>query len=124
MKVRAFYDDFETFTEDQELLVAMPDAVDYVEGFILLNEQSLHSSSVAFPSHLEFTPEFDSNGSNYRVYHCIEFAIHDYQVESTDVEQVSRSHPLPPPPLSSKPCDGEGLMCFFPFRSRPRFRGR
>ncbi|CAL9112028.1 unnamed protein product [Musa acuminata var. zebrina] len=86
--VRAFYDDFETFTEDQELLVAMPDAVDYVEGFILLNEQSLHSSSVAFPSHLEFTPEFDSNGSNYRVYHCIEFAIHDYQVESTDVEQV------------------------------------
>ncbi|RWV77059.1 hypothetical protein BHE74_00034398 [Ensete ventricosum] len=29
------------------LLALVPDAVDYVEGFILLNEQSLHSSSVA-----------------------------------------------------------------------------
>ncbi|XP_064935094.1 cytokinin dehydrogenase 3-like isoform X1 [Musa acuminata AAA Group] len=85
--VRAFYDDFETFTEDQELLVSKPDAVDYVEGFIVLDEHSLHSSSVAFPSHLRFTPEFHSKGS-YRVYYCIEFAIHDYQVESTDVEQV------------------------------------
>ncbi|CAL9113866.1 unnamed protein product [Musa acuminata var. zebrina] len=85
--VIAFYDDFETFTVDQELLVSMPDAVDYVEGFIVLNEHSLHSSSVAFPSHLRFTPEFHSKGS-YRVYYCIEFAIHDYQVESADVEQV------------------------------------
>ncbi|RWW66060.1 hypothetical protein BHE74_00026610 [Ensete ventricosum] len=85
--VRAFYDDFDTFTQDQELLVSMPDAVDYVEGFIVLNEHSLHSSSLAFPSHLRFTPEFHSEGS-YRVYYCIEFAIHDHQLESTDVERV------------------------------------
>ncbi|WOL09802.1 cytokinin dehydrogenase 3-like [Canna indica] len=84
---RAFYDDFDTFTRDQELLVAMPNMVDYVEGFIVLNEQSLHSSSIAFPSHLQFSPEFHSKGS-YKVYYCIEFAIHDYQLKNTTVDQV------------------------------------
>ncbi|RWV93973.1 hypothetical protein GW17_00043531 [Ensete ventricosum] len=85
--VRAFYDDFNTFIEDQELLVAMPNVVDYVEGFMLLNEQSLHSSSLAFPSHLEFNRELYSK-SSYNVYFCIEFAIHDYQAKTTNVEQV------------------------------------
>ena len=88
--VRAFYDDFNTFIEDQELLVAMPNVVDYVEGFMLLNEQSLKSSSLAFPSHLEFNREFYSK-SSHNVYFCIEFAIHDYQAKSTNVEQVSSS---------------------------------
>ncbi|URE00031.1 cytokinin dehydrogenase [Musa troglodytarum] len=92
--VRAFYDDFNTFIEDQELLVAMPNVVDYVEGFMLLNEQSLHSSSLAFPSHLEFNREFYSK-SSYNVYFCIEFAIHDYQAKSTNVKQVSSSQTAP-----------------------------
>jgi cytokinin dehydrogenase len=86
--VRAFYDDFGTFTKDQELLVSMPDLVDYVEGFIVLNEQSLHSSSVAFPANVDFSPDFGTK-SNPKIYYCIEFAIHDYQHKNTNVEQVS-----------------------------------
>lgn len=89
--VRAFYEDFSTFISDQELLVSMPDLVDYVEGYIVLNEQSLHSSSIAFPSHLDFIHKLQSKGSSSKVYHCIEFAIHDYQTKGTDVEQVSSS---------------------------------
>nr|CAB3494388.1 unnamed protein product [Digitaria exilis] len=85
--VRAFYDDFSTFTKDQELLVSMPDLVDYVEGFIVLNEQSLHSSSVAFPANVNFNPDFGTKNSP-KIYYCIEFAVHDYQHTNTNVEQV------------------------------------
>lgn len=86
--MRAFYDDFSTFTKDQELLVSMPDLVDYVEGFIVLNEQSLHSSSIAFPANLDFNPDFGTKNSP-NIYYCIEFAVHDYQLKNTNVEQVS-----------------------------------
>lgn len=86
--LRAFYDDFDTFTEDQELLILMPELVDYVEGFVVLNQQSLHSSSIAFPAHLQFNPEFVINGK-FKVYYCIEFAIHDNQAQGFDVEKVN-----------------------------------
>ena len=86
--MRAFYDDFNTFTKDQELLVSMPDLVDYVEGFIVLNEQSLHSSSIAFPANVDFNPDFGTKKSP-NIYYCMEFAVHDYQHKNTDVEQVS-----------------------------------
>lgn len=85
--VRAFYDDFSTFTKDQELLVSMPDLVDYVEGFIVLNEQSLHSSSIAFPVNVEFNPNFGTK-NNPKIYYCIEFAIHDYHHKNSNGEQV------------------------------------
>ncbi|RWW13424.1 hypothetical protein GW17_00022858 [Ensete ventricosum] len=85
--IRAFYDDFDTFTGDQELLVSMPELVDYVEGFIVPNEQSLLSTSVAFPAHLGFMPEFH-HVSSAKVYYCIEFAVHDFQSEGTSAEQV------------------------------------
>ncbi|XP_018681419.2 cytokinin dehydrogenase 3 isoform X1 [Musa acuminata AAA Group] len=88
--IRAFYDDFDTFTGDQELLVSMPELVDYVEGFIVPNEQSLLSTSVAFPAHLGFMPEFH-HVSSAKVYYCIEFAVHDFQAEGTSAEQVSSS---------------------------------
>ncbi|KAJ3706467.1 hypothetical protein LUZ61_010172 [Rhynchospora tenuis] len=84
---RVFYDDFESFTKDQELLISIPELVDYVEGFVVLNEQSLHSSSIAFPAHLEFKPEFVKNG-RFNVYYCIEFAIHDNQLEGIHVEKI------------------------------------
>ncbi|ONK71160.1 uncharacterized protein A4U43_C04F5410 [Asparagus officinalis] len=84
--VRAFYDDFNTFTRDQELLISMPEKIDYVEGFIVLNEQSLHSSSVAFSSQLEFITQLKQDSS--KVYYCIEFAVHDYQTKETNVDQV------------------------------------
>ncbi|KAM0923814.1 hypothetical protein ACQ4PT_005324 [Festuca glaucescens] len=76
--VRAFYDSFGTFTEDQELLISMPEQVDYVEGFMVLNEHSIQSSSIAFPAHISFSPDFGSEGSK-KVYYCIEFAVHDFQ---------------------------------------------
>ena len=87
--VRAFYDDFHTFTKDQELAISMPEKIDYLEGFIVLNEQSLHSSSIAFPSQLEFINELKKDAS--KVYYCIEFAVHDYQLKGTNLDQVSKS---------------------------------
>ncbi|KAE8805484.1 Cytokinin dehydrogenase 8 [Hordeum vulgare] len=75
--VRAFYDSFETFTKDQELLISMPEQVDYVEGFMVLNEHSIHSSSIAFPARIDFSPGFGSEGKK-KVYYCIEFAVHDF----------------------------------------------
>lgn len=84
--VRAFYNDFEIFTKDQELLVSMADKVDYVEGFVVLNEQSLHGASVAFPSHMGFIHQFHADGKN--VYYCIEFAVHYYQEKESIVDKV------------------------------------
>ncbi|KAF8702748.1 hypothetical protein HU200_032578 [Digitaria exilis] len=78
---------FETFTGDQELLVSMPELVDYVEGFMVLNEHSLRSSSVAFPAEVNFAPDFasDSDGvGKAKVYYCIEFAVHDFQQRDSD----------------------------------------
>lgn len=89
--VRAFYDSFETFTKDQELLVSMPELVDYVEGFMVLNEQSLRSSSVAFPAQVNFRPDFGSDdGTNKKVcyYYCIEFAVHDFQRQDSAADHV------------------------------------
>ncbi|KAG0486269.1 hypothetical protein HPP92_008364 [Vanilla planifolia] len=84
--VRTFYDDFGTFTNDQELLISMPQLVDYLEGFIVLNENSLHSSSVAFPAQLEFIAELHKDSS--KVYYCIEFAVHDHRDEETNIDDV------------------------------------
>jgi cytokinin dehydrogenase len=87
--VRAFYDSFETFTRDQELLISMPEQVDYVEGFMVLNEQSIASSSIAFPAHISFSPDFGSEGKK-KVYYCIEFAVHDFQQDDgSSVDHVS-----------------------------------
>jgi cytokinin dehydrogenase len=85
---RAFYDDFGTFTKDQELLVSMPDLVDYVEGFIVLNKQSLHGTSIAIPANMGINPDFGTKSSP-KIYYCIEFAVHDYQHKNTNVDQVS-----------------------------------
>ena len=100
--VRAFYDSFETFTKDQELLVSMPELVDYVEGFMVLNEQSLHSSSVAFPAPVNFTPDFGSDAgsssSNKVVYYCIEYAVHDFQQQ--DSAAATADHVCQSPPTT------------------------
>uniref|UniRef100_A0A453CHC4 Cytokinin dehydrogenase 1 FAD/cytokinin binding domain-containing protein n=1 Tax=Aegilops tauschii subsp. strangulata TaxID=200361 RepID=A0A453CHC4_AEGTS len=87
--VRAFYDSFETFTKDQELLISMPEQVDYVEGFMVLDEHSIRSSSIAFPARIDFSPDFGSEGRK-KVYYCIEFAVHDFQPDgsSSSVDHV------------------------------------
>ncbi|KAM0896297.1 hypothetical protein ACQ4PT_023304 [Festuca glaucescens] len=87
--VRAFYDSFETFTKDQELLISMPEQLDYVEGFMVLNEHSIASSSIAFPAHINFSPDLGSEGRK-KVYYCIEFAVHDFQQDDgSSVDHVS-----------------------------------
>ncbi|ONK72250.1 uncharacterized protein A4U43_C04F17400 [Asparagus officinalis] len=63
----------------------MPEKIDYVEGFIVLKEQSLHSSSIAFSSQLEFITQLKQDSS--KVYYCVEFAVHDYQIKETNVDQ-------------------------------------
>ncbi|RWV89232.1 hypothetical protein GW17_00048625 [Ensete ventricosum] len=60
----------------------MPDLVDYLEGFIVPNQPSLLGTSIAFPAHLGFMPEF------HKVYYCIEFAVHDFQTGGANAEQV------------------------------------
>lgn len=64
----------------------MADMVDYVEGFMVLNEQSLHSSSTAFPSQLGFIQQLQSGSSD--VYYCIEFAVHYSSVKESNVDHV------------------------------------
>ncbi|TVU15154.1 hypothetical protein EJB05_38661, partial [Eragrostis curvula] len=86
--VRAFYDGFQTFTQDQELLVSMPELVDYVEGFMVLDEQSLLSSSIAFPAPVNFSPDFGSVDGDRKVYYCIEFAVHDFQQQGSAADHV------------------------------------
>lgn len=86
--MRAFYDDIQTFTQDQELLISMPNSVDYVEGFIVINEQSLNSFTTAFPAHLHFTPEFHSEGRS-KVYYCIEYAVHGHSSKDINTDQVN-----------------------------------
>uniref|UniRef100_J3LZP2 Cytokinin dehydrogenase 1 FAD/cytokinin binding domain-containing protein n=1 Tax=Oryza brachyantha TaxID=4533 RepID=J3LZP2_ORYBR len=65
----------------------MPEQVDYVEGFMVLNERALHSSSIAFPAQLNFSPDFGSMGRK-KVYYCIEFAVHDSQKDSSNAEHA------------------------------------
>ncbi|KAK9117918.1 hypothetical protein Scep_016011 [Stephania cephalantha] len=88
--VRAFYDDFEKFTRDQELLITtMADKVDYVEGFIVLNEQSIQSSSIAFsPNLTSIIPQLFPSGSSPQIYYCIEFAIYDHPNKHSTLDQV------------------------------------
>ena len=103
--MRAFYDSFETFTRDQELLVSMPELVDYVEGFMVLNEHSLRSSSVAFPAEVNFAPDFGSDGGGGgKVYYCVEFAVHDFRQHDSaaDHVSVSLSRQLPRQPPSTR----------------------
>lgn len=66
----------------------MPDLVDYVEGFVVLNDKSLHSSFTAFPIHLKFTSIFHAKDSS-KVYFCIEFAVHVDSFKNSNTEQVT-----------------------------------
>ncbi|XP_072993735.1 cytokinin dehydrogenase 3-like [Typha latifolia] len=86
--VRAFYSDFDLFTKDQEMLISMPEKVDYVEGFIVLNEKNFHNSFAAFPSLDSMIPKLEK-GILSEVYYCIEFTVYDYQLKDSNVKQVA-----------------------------------
>ncbi|KAI3982930.1 hypothetical protein MKX01_010413 [Papaver californicum] len=87
--VRTFYDDFDQFIKDQEfLVVSMDSKVDYVEGFIVLNKESLQSSFTAFPANLgTIVPQLYQNETS-KVYYCIEFAIYDQSHKGVKLDQV------------------------------------
>lgn len=91
--VRALYSDFEQFTRDQELLVSMDDGaaiVDYLEGFVVVNNEAMHSWSISFPS---ATPLNDTvfNDAGTEIFFCIEIAKYFTQEvddETADVDKV------------------------------------
>lgn len=91
--VRALYSDFEQFTRDQELLVSMDDGaatVDYLEGFVVVNNEAMHSWSISFPA---ATPLDDSvfNDAGTEILFCIEIAKYFTQSEdeTADVDKVT-----------------------------------
>ncbi|KAI3899487.1 hypothetical protein MKW92_001546 [Papaver armeniacum] len=88
--VRTFYEDFDQFIKDQEfLVVSMDSKVDYVEGFIVLNKESLQSSFTAFPANLgTIVPQLYQNETSSKVYYCIEFAIYDQSHKGVKLDQV------------------------------------
>ncbi|XP_031475506.1 cytokinin dehydrogenase 3-like [Nymphaea colorata] len=87
--VRVFYDEFEKFTRDQELLVtAMEGMVDYVEGLTFLNQHSLLSSFAAFPSDPDLLPGLHGE-SNTSIYYCIEFAVHCHHKKASNVQKAT-----------------------------------
>ncbi|KAL5983130.1 hypothetical protein ACLOJK_017211 [Asimina triloba] len=114
--VRAFYDDFGIFTKDQELLISMADVVDYVEGFIVLNEGSLLGSSIAFPTPIGFTTQLHSGAS--RFYYYIEFAVYyhsegDFNADHV-VEQITKQLSFMPSQIYSSD------VSYFDFLNRVR----
>ncbi|CAN6463485.1 unnamed protein product [Victoria cruziana] len=90
--VRVFYNEFEKFSRDQELLVtAMEGMVDYVEGFAFLNQRSLLSSFAAFPSDLDLLRSFHGE-SNSSICYCIEFAVYCHHKKASDVRKSASLH--------------------------------
>eukprot|EP01018_Ginkgo_biloba_P011275 Gb_28658 [translate_table: standard] len=84
--VRAFYDDFHEFTRDQELLISVhqsADSVDYVEGFMVLNNDAMRTWSVAFPSTTQLNSSFLHDIGN-DIYYCIEIAKYYTDEHGTD----------------------------------------
>ncbi|CAM0903740.1 unnamed protein product [Alopecurus aequalis] len=80
---------FGIITRARILLQDAPPKVDYVEGFMVLNEHAIASSSIAFPAHINFSPDFGSQGNKKKVYYCLEFAVHDFrQDDGSSVDHV------------------------------------
>ncbi|GLJ32493.1 hypothetical protein SUGI_0653670 [Cryptomeria japonica] len=73
--VRIFYNDFEQFARDQELIVSMHNGVDYLEGFMILNSEAMHSWSVGFPT-AKLPNESFVQGIGSQVHFCIEIAMY------------------------------------------------
>lgn len=67
----------------------MENKVDYVEGFMVLNEQSLQGSSASFPSYMGFIHQRHATSSD--VFYCIEFAVHCHLEKESSVDQVSHN---------------------------------
>lgn len=67
----------------------MENKVDYVEGFMVLNEQSLQGSSVSFPSYMGFIQQRHATSSD--VFYCLEFAVHCHLEKESSVDQVSHN---------------------------------
>ncbi|XP_058076625.1 cytokinin dehydrogenase 6-like [Magnolia sinica] len=92
--IKLFYDDFNRFTRDQEHLMSM-EKVDYVEGFIKLNEDSHSSSHVTSRLSLDVENHSKRMVENY----AIEIAIYyneDEAIHQKLDEILSRLSFIPP----------------------------
>ncbi|XP_077221464.1 cytokinin dehydrogenase 3-like [Tasmannia lanceolata] len=81
--VRLFYNDFSRFIEDEELLISMGE-VDYVEGFIRLNNNDVKSEVKSMPYRLSI--DEDHKFERKITFYSIEMAI--YYDEEVAVQQI------------------------------------
>jgi len=69
--IRVLYSDFESFTEDQEMLIMAENSFDYIEGFVIINRTGiLNNWRASFkPQDPVHASHFKSDG---RVLYCLE----------------------------------------------------
>ncbi|KAJ8500506.1 hypothetical protein OPV22_011058 [Ensete ventricosum] len=69
--IRVLYSDFASFTEDQEMLIALKETFDYIEGFVIINRTGLLNNwrSSFNPENPVQASKFDSDG---RILFCLE----------------------------------------------------
>jgi len=86
--IRVLYSDFESFTEDQEMLIMAENSFDYIEGFVIINRTGiLNNWRASFkPQDPVQASHFQSDG---RVLYCLELTKNFNSDDADIMEQVS-----------------------------------
>jgi cytokinin dehydrogenase len=86
--IRVLYSDFESFTEDQEMLIMAENSFDYIEGFVIINRTGiLNNWRVSFkPQDPVQASHFQSDG---RVLYCLELTKNFNSDDADIMEQVN-----------------------------------
>ena len=86
--IRVLYSDFESFTEDQEMLIMAENSFDYVEGFVIINRTGvLNNWRASFkPQDPVEASHFQSDG---RVLYCLELTKNFNSDDTDTMEQVN-----------------------------------
>ncbi|XP_066307932.1 cytokinin dehydrogenase 4-like [Miscanthus floridulus] len=81
--IRVLYSDFESFTEDQEMLIMAENSFDYIEGFVIINRTGiLNNWRASFkPQDPVQASHFQSDG---RVLYCLELT-KNFNSEDADI---------------------------------------
>ncbi|XP_006645310.1 cytokinin dehydrogenase 4 [Oryza brachyantha] len=84
--IRVLYSDFETFTEDQEMLITAEKTFDYIEGFVIINRTGILNNwrSSFKPQDPVQASQFQSDG---RVLYCLEMTKNFNHDEAGIMEQ-------------------------------------
>ncbi|XP_077219279.1 cytokinin dehydrogenase 9-like isoform X1 [Tasmannia lanceolata] len=88
--IRVLYSDFTTFTKDQEMLISMEKAFDYIEGFIIINRTGLLNNwRLTFsPQHPLQASQFKSDG---KTLYCLEITKNFNPDETKIINQEVKS---------------------------------